>query len=300
MDELEIIKSFQEKLRDVPADQILEVAKVELAKIGDPHVREVLENFVLILATANTTSMATGNHVVVLIHGIRTYAVWEDVVEQIFRDELGVSVYQIRYEWFDLFNFWCPLFTRTGPISRVLRELRDIRKRHPVAPISVVCHSFGTYIISRILRDEPDITVSHVVFCGSVVKRAYEWASLPTQPSGKIVNDCGSRDYWPVVADRLSWGYGASGTFGFTSTRVINRFHDVSHGGYFNSDFIKQYWVTVLRDGTIANSPWQTQRPKPSFPLTMLANSPTKLLMNLGLLAIICYITVLIFRHLIH
>jgi pimeloyl-ACP methyl ester carboxylesterase len=40
---------------------------------------------------------------------------------------------------------------------------------HPNKRVSVIAHSFGTYVISCLLRDEFDIRFHRVIFCGSVV-----------------------------------------------------------------------------------------------------------------------------------
>lgn len=91
--------------------------------------------------------------VVLLIHGIRTRANWQPMVERVLREIPHiVEVYPIKYGYFDAFRFWCPVLTRTGPIDFVHRQIEIVQTRHPGTRISIVAHSFGTYAISRILR----------------------------------------------------------------------------------------------------------------------------------------------------
>ena len=74
------------------------------------------------------------NHVVVLIHGIRTQAPWAEMAADILAQQCGVKVIPLRYGYFDLCRFLSPLFTRRRPITRILRELRDIQGLYPPEP----------------------------------------------------------------------------------------------------------------------------------------------------------------------
>jgi hypothetical protein len=65
------------------------------------------------------------------------------------------------------------------------------------------------------------------------------------------VNDCGTRDIWPVFAGWVTTGYGSSGCFGFGHTRVKDRFFDVGHSGFFAESFIEKYWKPYLSTGQI-------------------------------------------------
>lgn len=85
------------------------------------------------------------SHVVVLIHGIRTQAEWAEMVAQTL-SEIGATCQPVRYGFFDLFSFIFPFWTRRRPIKRVLRELYDVQANNRDADISIVAHSFGTYV----------------------------------------------------------------------------------------------------------------------------------------------------------
>ena len=71
-----------------------------------------------------------------------------------------LKVISIKYDYFDALRFWCPVGTRLAPVREVLRLMRDAMARYPSADVSVLAHSFGTYAVGRILRDEPDIRLS--------------------------------------------------------------------------------------------------------------------------------------------
>src|SRR5205085_2074206 len=131
--------------------------------------------------------------------------------------------------------------------ERIHREIRAIKQAHPNSLISVIAHSFGTYGIARVLEEYPDIRLRRLVLCGSIVPRAFRWDKLGSrQLEQPVVNDCGERDVWPLFAQSLSFGYGASGTLGFGSANVIDRFHLFTHSQFFRSDFIKSFWVSLF------------------------------------------------------
>lgn len=55
------------------------------------------------------------------------------------------------------------------------------------------------------------------------------------------------------MAQSITWGFGASGTYGFGSTAVRDRYFPFKHSDFFEDDFIANYWVPLFVDGTIKN-----------------------------------------------
>lgn len=202
-------------------------------------------------------------HVVILLHGIRTQAPWFEKVASVLRRTKGLEVFPIRYGYFDAIKFLCPVLTRSGPAKDVEREIRMIRFAHPAATVSVLSHSFGTYTICRVLYDNPDIRIDRLVLCGSVVRQRFHWDRISEQIRGRVLNDCGTNDIWPLLATGVTWGYGPSGTFGFGSYKVRDRFHPFPHSGFFDEQFVKEYWVPYLLYGQVVDSALDPQRPTP-------------------------------------
>jgi hypothetical protein len=58
-----------------------------------------------------------------------------------------------------------------------------------------------------------------------------------------IINECGIRDVWPVLAQSVTWGYGSTGTFGFGVQNVRDRFHPSGHSAFFDKNFVRDYWL---------------------------------------------------------
>lgn len=215
-------------------------------------------------------------HIVVLIHGIRTHSTWAEMVAETIEKAPGIHAIPIRYGYFDTFRFWCPFFTRRAPINRIIREFRDIRTSYQHQKISVIAHSYGTYCVSLALK-EPEIRLHRIILCGSIIPQSFRVANFKGQLGpDPILNDCGSNDVWPVLAQATTWGYGFSGTFGFGTTGIRDRFNRFRHGDYFDHRFVKKYWLPFLKNGKIVRTHFESVRPTPSFFISLLSWLPLK------------------------
>ena len=189
--------------------------------------------------------------IIILVHGIRTFASWLDTLRAEFQS-VGFKVELTNYEYFDLIRFLLPWQrSRKKAIRRVLNQIRRVQVLHPGARISILAHSFGTYIVAEILREEFDIKVDRLVFCGSIVPSSYPLHRVVGQiAAGPIVNDVGSRDIWPALADSVTKGYGRTGTYGFHVPGVLDRWHDGAHSMFLTDDFCKKFWIPFFLHGT--------------------------------------------------
>lgn len=199
-------------------------------------------------------------HVLVLVHGIRTAAVWHDLVQQVF-EPTEIRVIPIGYEYHGVVRFLSP-FGRKGVVSYVQDQLRQVRSDHPQAAISLIAHSFGTYIVSRILSSSSGYRLSKIIFCGSIVDAKFPWGQIQELPErSRFLNEVGFRDVWPVLARTSSWGYGTSGSFGFKQAKVSDRYHDLDHGGFFNREWIAKFWLSFIRDDQHTPSGFSRENP---------------------------------------
>ncbi|MEP0941211.1 MAG: hypothetical protein ABJH63_10255 [Rhizobiaceae bacterium] len=204
--------------------------------------------------------MKNQKSIVLLIHGIRTRANWQGFVSDLIEKHTSVTPIPIKYGYFDVFRFWLPLnFLRRQPIERVHKEIREVRKKNPEADIQIIAHSYGTHTICTILERFDDIRLSRLVLCGSVVRSDYNWSRVsdqiaPSDEGPAIINECGTKDIWPVLARSTTWGYGSTGTFGFGTVSVKDRLHPLPHSGYFSKKFVKDNWLPLLETGTFRNT----------------------------------------------
>jgi pimeloyl-ACP methyl ester carboxylesterase len=244
-------------------------------------------------ATAGEKDAAPENaqRLIILVHGIRTRAEWQGRLRHLFEADGRTSVESLGYGYFDAFRFLCPLWTRQGPVKEILRKVRDALNRHrdERKEVIFVAHSFGTFILSKILSENPDICPDRVLLCGSIISRTYQWDALPNRPQ-IVVNEAGSRDIWPILAKSVTWGYGYTGTFGFQTTGVRDRFHDLSHSDYFKDGFAEEYWVPWIRDKVLKPSSYETgNRPATPFYKNLLAFVPLKYLIPAAVVLLIWF-----------
>jgi pimeloyl-ACP methyl ester carboxylesterase len=230
--------------------------------------------------------------VVALIHGIRTAASWQEKARQALAVEGKVVVAPIGYGYQDVIRFLGPW--RKAAIAKVKQELRDLQRIHKDSELVVMAHSFGTYIVSKILKDAPDIRIKRLLLCGSIIPIAYRWDSLSHEFTNQTcVNEVGTRDIWPVFARVASFGYGESGSFGFKTSRVWDRFFDYGHSDFFTDDHFKTFWQPFILKGQVVASPWDSKRPAPSWLVSVLGGVPMVkglvMLLALGLLGSLIY-----------
>lgn len=271
----QIVQGLLADLPDVQDSSQLVFIQRRLQAIEDPNDRRLAEALVL-LGNRAPRPVMTQKHVIVLIHGIRTHGAWQDKVAAVLQSHPGTVPVIVGFGYFDIFSFWFPVLFRASPIERVEREIRGVIKDNQGALVSVVAHSFGTYIISQILTKRPDLQFHRLLLCGAIVDRTFAWDALRSYPTDGVVNDVGTRDKLPAVAKLVSWGYGSSGTFGFRTHKVKDRYFDFDHSDFFSSEHIERFWVPYLVEGQTIESSWNHSRPSPSWRLSILELLPLK------------------------
>lgn len=194
----------------------------------------------------------TREHVVILVHGIRDFSRWHANVRPAL-ERAGLVVQPTNYGRMNLLEFLLPVeFFRAIAAERVLTQIRFAKQLHPDADVSVIAHSFGTYVVSRLLQSEFDLKLHRVIFCGSVVRYSFPFEQLGQRFSPPILNEVGTSDPWPAVAEAVTTGYGSAGTFGFNRSGVTDRYHnDAGHGYFLTPEFASKFWVKFLHSGEI-------------------------------------------------
>jgi hypothetical protein len=237
------------------------------------------------------------DQVVLVIHGIRTRANWQGMVRNVLEESNnGVKVIPLRYGYFDAFSFWFPFFTRKRVIQRILREIRFVKssEKYIGSRLSVIAHSFGTYAITKILEENTDVNIYRIILCGSIVREDFIWGKIAHQIEGGVVNDYGKKDIWPVLAKSGSWGYGESGRFGFGGGFVEDRAHLYDHGGYFNAEFVREYWKSFIETGEIKRSHADEDQSIESWFVNVMSLLPIRYFIVVALILIIVFLLYII------
>lgn len=203
------------------------------------------------------------DQLIVMVHGIRTFANWQQPLKAEFK-KAGLEVEPTSFDYFDLISFLVPLpWFRNIKITRVSKQLRKAIDSHDGANVSILAHSFGSYIVAEILAAEPDLKVHRVVFCGSIVPSDHPFITqLGSRIKTRVVNDVGGRDGWPALANSVTTGYGHTGTYGFNVPGVDDRwFKGIDHSGFLNPRFCKKYWIPFFKSGEIVEGNPRVESP---------------------------------------
>lgn len=295
------LRQVQILRKTIPADQIGwfdALIDVGLSSASPSQVATPAGSNHLGVASAVTQPTNGSNTVVILLHGMLTEAVWQNQVASEIRRASAATVYSIGYGWFDVIRFWFPFGTRARPLATVLRELRDVQRRHPDCELVVIAHSFSTHLVSQILMEHKDVQITRLLLCGSIIPIDYRWDQAASAALN-IVNEVGTKDFWPVIARVTSWGYGCSGTMGFKTNRVSDRYFDYDHSGFFAKEHVEQFWLPFVLSGAVLASPWSDIRPTPSLLLSVCGALPQIKLVLIALLLGVAYLVVSLPKYLV-
>lgn len=190
--------------------------------------------------------------VVILVHGIRDFALWQNSVRTPLK-AAGFEVEPTNYGRLNLIRFLMPIFWfRKAAVKAIEKQIRMVQLKHPGKRISVIAHSFGTYVIASLLRNEFDFRFHRVIFCGSVVPHEFEFEHYINRFQPDLLNEVGTADIWPAVAESVTRGYGSAGSYGFNRPFVTDRWHNgADHGFFLTPAFAKAFWIPFLESGTV-------------------------------------------------
>lgn len=206
---------------------------------------------------------ASPKHVIILVHGIRTFGDWQNRLGALLKSkEPEAEVHVYKYRYFSTFAFLLPPLRR-----RVVKKFRDYLLSNTdswrTARVDIVAHSFGTYIVARALAmlSAGGPRFHTVILSGSVLKVTFPWDAIIGRDGrvNRVINDCASKDIWPLIAQILVLGMGIAGRYGFVGATgpdvgLVNRFFPFGHSGFFTptkdyeSDdrFMEGVWLPLL------------------------------------------------------
>jgi hypothetical protein len=290
----EIVDQLTAEVAKHPERDRFAVAQGFLAGVPNvsPSDKNAAFNLLTLGLTIGQSLPRVRKHFVILIHGIRTTGAWAEMAKHVLDSAANCETRVLRYDYVDLLRFSIPGPWRRTPGKRVLQQIQNLRSHEDSADISVICHSFGTYILCNVLLATRWVRLKRIILCGSIVPREFPWADVVTEFEPRALNECGTKDLWPLWASLLSFGYGPTGTHGFGDvTYVCDRFHKVGHGGFFDEEFIRSMWVPFILTGKIEPTDWDRTRPPPGFLLSVMGSKLaaffTKTILAAAVLAIV-------------
>ena len=199
--------------------------------------------------------------VIVLIHGILSRGYWQNSIKTELK-RAGFSSSSTNSGWVDIFSFWLPIrWLRQRPASRVWRDLLAIKGDYPDKKISVLAHSFGTFIVGKLFELQSEFRAERLAFCGSILSDDFPFADYRSRYS-KILNDVGCKEPWPALGASSTWGYGSTGTYGFNRPGIQDRWHrNFRHGEFLTPQFCQTYWVPFFADGEVVLGDQNAEKP---------------------------------------
>jgi pimeloyl-ACP methyl ester carboxylesterase len=165
-------------------------------------------------------------------------------------EKAGFSVAATSFGRFKLARFLIPIPSlRETAIERIRTQIVQAIQRHRPDCISVIAHSFGTFVVAKIIERDPEIRWNRVIFCGSVLPENFPFHQYEGR-FREILNEIGAKDVLPAFAQSVTWGYGSIGTHGLNNPAVKNRWHyGLSHSDFLKPEFIEKFWVPFLQKG---------------------------------------------------
>ena len=195
--------------------------------------------------------------ILVVIHGLLTKAEWLSNLTPAANSQ-GWIVAPYIYE-----NPATLLFDK-GDRQKVVEQFREwiyaLKKKYEPLTISVLCHSFGTYIITKYIegfasaKGHLPIQIDTLILTGSIIKPDYDWNEHIPLRVGRVLNIVAGGDdavkYMPeggwkkIVGMASLFGQGAIEGIKNVSSKVENlKLEILTHTNIFKDDVIEQYFL---------------------------------------------------------
>ena len=221
-------------------------------------------------------------HLVLTVHGIRTYGRWQERLEIITKTTRGqeavngaLEFAHYKYGYFTILGLLVP-FLRKLALVRFRRDLKALLQNVKPIRIDIVAHSFGAYLVADALRQaeaDSGVHVHTLILAAGVIPPDH---GLGTLRASRVINDCGLRDRI-LLLTLFAFGLGMGGRLGLhgfeniENNPLVNRYFRFGHSGYFEPSewggadaFMERWWVPLLlKDSQVERN---DQRPaKPSY-----------------------------------
>lgn len=189
------------------------------------------------------------SRVVVSLHGIRTRGVWQKELAPIL-SKAGFIPYPLDYDYFSAVGFLSE-GSRKRRVEWLRKELEVIMAREGVKRLSVIAHSFGTFMTAALI-EKYQIKFDKIILAGGIVRQDFNWdACFKKEQVNFVRNDYGRLDVWPKMAQEWVPEAGSSGREGFSQKDSVRleqkQFPKYGHSDYFCETHFNNEWIPTLR-----------------------------------------------------
>jgi pimeloyl-ACP methyl ester carboxylesterase len=190
------------------------------------------------------------------VHGIRTRGEWQKNIGPTLATE-GIIPVPLDYNYFTPLAMCLP-GSRKAKLDWLRESYDTVRQKSGVQRPSVICHSFGTWLIGELLRRYDDVVFDAVICAGSILPTDYDW--ITPLNDGRVLavrNEIATRDVWPRVASYIpsmhgGGSFGASGAEGFSNEHDLldQMSQEIAHSDTFYYGRFSE-WAAWLRQPRI-------------------------------------------------
>lgn len=195
------------------------------------------------------------NGILVTVHGLLSNAKWNMEISPIASSQNWIVAPYV-YE-----NNTPDLLVNSKKRASCINDFRewlyDIHERYDNAPVSVIAHSFGTYIVGSYINgfDEySPVQLNCAILTGSILTSNFNWEKHKGAKIARVLNEVAPNDQWVVHMPKLKWLdndplFGNSGVTGFETKSSIlteRRCEIFDHNNVIKRDVIEKYWLPFL------------------------------------------------------
>lgn len=241
------------------------VVEVRLQDITQPWVvkyapnPEDMEIISRVYCERNIIERNKRRGILVVIHGLMTKAEWLSNLIPAVNSQGWIAAPYI-------YDSPAELLFNDGMRQRVVERFRewvyDLEQKYHPLTISVLCHSFGTYVITKYIEgfaseEYLPVPINSLILTGSIIRPDFDWNALIPNKVGRVLNVVADGDdivkYMPeggwkklIGMDSL-FGQGAIDGITNVSQKVENRKLEIlTHTNIFKNDIIEQVFLPYL------------------------------------------------------
>lgn len=257
-DHPEIVASFRKLFSVTKSGQNIGTVEVELWD-GAPSFDNLPEPSPALLDLAikfygrrHLVQTPPRRKVLVPIHGISSHAEWYGEVS-LLGSLNGWTVAPFLYGFQDPTIFLNPK-KRRDIVDMFRDHLTDVSQLSDTHSVSVIAHSFGTYIaINYILGfDDPPTRFDTLILTGAIIDENLDLRRLNGK-IGHMLNEVAPNDRWAGWAKKANFSkdelFGKAGSGGFSQSdeRLVQHRSEIfSHTNIIKRDVIKSRWIPTL------------------------------------------------------
>lgn len=191
--------------------------------------------------------------VLITIHGLLSNAEWNsEITRAASRQGWVVAPY--------LYGRQSPdLLMRAGKRREILDDFRqwlmDLVEDAPELPVSVIAHSYGTFLFASYISgwDVPPVWFNAAILTGSIIRRDFEWTRYYGSGVCAVLNEVAPNDQW-VTWMPDGWApndplFGRSGVDGFLNPPSFVQEGNVrlfDHNNVIRRDVLVTRWMPFL------------------------------------------------------